>query len=88
MSTTCFICSLDRDAFQSRARGIFSFTNLTKIDFQHHVEKEHNRLHYFYFFAWLRDLEVEMSQNVINEEGVLSKLEEQLKEKVQGNCSF
>lgn len=45
LGITCFICSLERDAFQQRAR-----------DFNVHLEQEHNRLHYLYFFAYLRDL--------------------------------
>lgn len=44
LGTTCFICSLERDAFQQQSK-----------DFLVHQEKEHNRLHYFYFFAYLKD---------------------------------
>ena len=67
LGTTCFVCSLERDAFQQRAK-----------DFNVHLDKEHNRLHYLYFFAYLKDLasrnlprsdlELELSGRIANRE--------------------
>jgi len=45
LGTTCFVCSLERDRFVYAAK-----------DFNVHLEKEHNRLHYLYYFAYLKDL--------------------------------
>jgi len=55
LGNTCFICSIDRESFQQKAR-----------DFSVHIDKEHRRLNYFYFFAYLRDLEEQSYKSVSN----------------------
>eukprot|EP01125_Pyxidicula_operculata_P012937 TRINITY_DN4260_c0_g1_i1.p1 TRINITY_DN4260_c0_g1~~TRINITY_DN4260_c0_g1_i1.p1 ORF type:complete len:2529 (+),score=417.65 TRINITY_DN4260_c0_g1_i1:27-7613(+) len=67
--SSCFICSLDRDTFQQNAK-----------DFTVHIEKEHNVLHYFYFFAHLKDLEFQRKHNGTQ---FSSQLEEELFDAIQ-----
>lgn len=43
-SNYCFICSIDRETFQKKG-----------IDFVKHVEDDHNKWHYLYFFAYLKE---------------------------------
>lgn len=64
LGISCFICSLERDAFQQKAR-----------DFNVHLDQEHNRLHYLYFFAYLKDLAQRGQQH--------SNLEQSLAEQVR-----
>lgn len=41
LSNNCFICNLDREKFP---------------DFNTHIEQEHNRFHYVFFFVYLKNL--------------------------------
>eukprot|EP01127_Copromyxa_protea_P020925 TRINITY_DN7066_c0_g1_i1.p1 TRINITY_DN7066_c0_g1~~TRINITY_DN7066_c0_g1_i1.p1 ORF type:complete len:1333 (+),score=282.87 TRINITY_DN7066_c0_g1_i1:578-4000(+) len=44
LDSRCFICSLEREVFLQSG-----------IDYSAHTEQQHNRLHYLYFFAYLKD---------------------------------
>jgi len=70
LTSTCFICSLERDTFQQKSK-----------DFNTHIEREHNRLHYFYFLAYLKDAETSNFKSD-GEPIQLSSIEEDLKKKV------
>jgi len=70
LTSTCFICSLERDAFQQKAK-----------DFNTHIEREHNRLHYYYFLAYLKDSESAQYKSEA-ESMELTPLELDLKQKV------
>eukprot|EP01133_Synstelium_polycarpum_P012800 gene12800-15021_t len=48
----CFICSIDRETFQKKG-----------IDFNKHVEDDHNKWYYLYFFAYLKERVQNMQQN-------------------------
>uniref|UniRef100_A0A6B2LM99 Uncharacterized protein n=1 Tax=Arcella intermedia TaxID=1963864 RepID=A0A6B2LM99_9EUKA len=65
LTSNCFICCLERDVFHKKAK-----------DFTTHIEREHNRLHYFYFFAYLKDSETKRSHSD------LSLLEQDVKKMV------
>ncbi|EFA86157.1 inositol 1,4,5-trisphosphate receptor-like protein [Heterostelium album PN500] len=48
----CFICSIDRETFQKKG-----------IDFNKHVEDDHNKWYYLYFFAYLKERVINKQQN-------------------------
>eukprot|EP01130_Rhizamoeba_saxonica_P008534 TRINITY_DN3455_c0_g1_i1.p1 TRINITY_DN3455_c0_g1~~TRINITY_DN3455_c0_g1_i1.p1 ORF type:complete len:1630 (-),score=312.73 TRINITY_DN3455_c0_g1_i1:49-4482(-) len=66
LNSNCYICSLDRDSFQRAAK-----------DFNEHTDNDHNRLHYLYFFAYMKEL------NVNNELQQLSLLEKEIRKKIK-----
>eukprot|EP01125_Pyxidicula_operculata_P015457 TRINITY_DN5248_c0_g1_i1.p1 TRINITY_DN5248_c0_g1~~TRINITY_DN5248_c0_g1_i1.p1 ORF type:complete len:2660 (+),score=527.09 TRINITY_DN5248_c0_g1_i1:28-8007(+) len=70
LASNCLMCSLDRDTFQQYSR-----------DFNIHIEKEHNQLHYLYFFAYLRDLSAQNTDTLFPRE--LSVLEQDIFQKIE-----
>jgi hypothetical protein len=70
LGNTCIICSIERDTFQQRSK-----------DFTKHLEKDHNRLHYLYFFSYLKE------RNERGEVQQLSQLEHVIFEKIMAGKS-
>lgn len=70
LGNTCIVCSIERDTFQQRSK-----------DFSKHLEKDHNRLHYLYFFAYLKE------RNQRGEVQQLSQLEHVIFEKLMAGKS-
>ncbi|GAM26988.1 hypothetical protein SAMD00019534_101630, partial [Acytostelium subglobosum LB1] len=67
----CFICSIDRETFQKKG-----------IDFNKHVEDDHNKWYYLYFFAYLK----ERMHN--NQQNQLSDSELNALERIESNSSL
>ncbi|KAF2077069.1 hypothetical protein CYY_001636 [Polysphondylium violaceum] len=55
-SNVCFICSIERETFQKKS-----------IDFLKHIEDDHNKWHYLYFFAYLKERVSNGQLNQLNE---------------------
>jgi len=55
-SNVCFICSIERETFQKKS-----------IDFLKHIEDDHNKWHYLYFFAYLKERVSNGQKNQLNE---------------------
>lgn len=51
------ICNVDREVFQRRA-----------IDFNRHTEDDHNKWHYLYFFAYLKERKLNSQLNQLTEQ--------------------
>jgi hypothetical protein len=57
-------------------------TNGFLVDFAKHLEHDHNKLHYLYFFAYLRE------RNQRGEVKQLSQLEQHVFDKIKANKSI
>jgi len=53
----CFICSIEREIFQRKG-----------IDFSKHVEDDHNKWHYLYFFAHLKERKSKKQENQLTKQ--------------------
>jgi len=69
LNSSCFICSIDRETFQKYSK-----------DFNQHIENDHNKLHYLYFFAYLKNKKKLETQN--NNNFLLSPIEKEILQKV------
>ncbi|KYR02199.1 inositol 1 [Tieghemostelium lacteum] len=59
-NTNCFICSINRDTFQQN-----------ELDFENHVEVEHNKWNYLYYYEYLKNrnryfIKEELKQSTLN----------------------
>ncbi|KAK5582346.1 hypothetical protein RB653_003929 [Dictyostelium firmibasis] len=55
-SNVCFICSIERETFQKNS-----------IEFKKHIEDDHNKWHYLYFFAYLKERCTNNQMNQLSE---------------------
>eukprot|EP01116_Phalansterium_solitarium_P016462 TRINITY_DN3830_c0_g1_i1.p1 TRINITY_DN3830_c0_g1~~TRINITY_DN3830_c0_g1_i1.p1 ORF type:complete len:445 (+),score=159.82 TRINITY_DN3830_c0_g1_i1:1503-2837(+) len=62
-STSCFICSIDRETFKRNG-----------IHFGSHVENDHNIWQYFYFFAYLKECVLSDNELLPLEKFVIQKI--------------